>query len=91
MGKLSRYPPAALGGPCCSRYPPAAHGRPHGRAGGCALKEAAACGYLLLAGALASGEEPTQEQVFWQEQQLVGRTHAGTVCDGLYPVGGTPC
>ena len=47
--------PAAHGGPRWSRSPPAAHGGPHARAGGDAVMEVA-----------APGEEPMQEQAFWQ-------------------------
>lgn len=43
----------------------------------------------LLAGAVAHGEEPPQQQVSWQNQQLMGRTHGGTVHEGIYPVEGT--
>ncbi|KAK4811099.1 hypothetical protein QYF61_016385 [Mycteria americana] len=52
-----------------------AHGEPHASAGGYALKEAAAC-----------GEEPTQEQVFWQELWPMLEQ---SVPEGLQPVGET--
>lgn len=58
-------PPAAHGGPCQSRYPHCGRGGPHAIAGGHALMEAAAHREpgrsRLLAGAVAWGEEPTQD------------------------------
>jgi len=58
----------------------------------------------LLAGTAACGEEPTQEFSIrtcspWEphvgadleELRSVERTRIGEVCEGLHPVGGTPC
>jgi len=61
--RQSRDSPAARGRPHGGADThPAPRGGPHTGAGGCALKEAAACGERmwsrLLAGAMAPGEEP---------------------------------
>jgi len=51
--------------------------QPHAGAGGCAMKESAACGGHML------------EQIFPEGLQSIERTHARAVCKGLQPVGRT--
>lgn len=54
-----------------------AQGGPDAGAGGCALKEPAACGGHML------------ERIFPEELQPMLKTHARAVCKGLRPVGRT--
>lgn len=44
----------------------------------------------FLAGLVTHGA-PTVEQSAPEGMYLVGRTHVGAACVGLYPMGKTPC
>ena len=48
------------------------------------------CRSRLQSGAVACREEPTQEQPVPEGLHPMERTHAGAVCEGLSPMGGTP-
>lgn len=74
--------------------PPAAHGERHARAGGYALKEAAAWQSpqnKLLAGAAACGEKSVQEQAFGRAEACAAHTQEQPVPAGLYSCGQNPC